>query len=114
MFTLQQINHLINTDNLSLFYNDRSWRRLSHDVMREQHNECQVCRQCGRYSRAKVVHHVCYLRKRPDLAYSRTYTDSEGKEQQQLIALCQKCHEQIHNRSINLSGKKKFTNEEKW
>ena len=50
----------------------------------------------------------------PDLAYSRTYTDSEGREHKQLIALCQNCHEQIHNRTLNLSAKKKFTNEEKW
>ena len=72
MFTVNQIKEMIRQNDMHAFYNDRGWRRISHEVMREQHNECQLCRQHGRYSRAKVVHHVCYLRKRPDLAYSRT------------------------------------------
>lgn len=114
MFTVNQIKEMIRQNDMHAFYNDRGWRRISHEIMREQHNECQLCRQHGRYSRAKVVHHVCYLRKRPDLAYSRTYTDSEGREHKQLIALCQNCHEQIHNRTLYLNAKKKFTNEEKW
>ena len=89
---------MINTDSLHTFYNSRSWRRLSHEVMRTQHNECQMCKAQGKYSKAVVVHHVNYIRKRPDLAYSRTYIDSEGKEHKQLIALCHECHEKIHER----------------
>lgn len=115
MFTIQQIKHLINTNRLDIFYNSRAWRRLAHSIMHEQHNECQVCKSHGRYSKAIVVHHVCYLRKCPDLAYSRTYTDTEGKEHKQLIALCHDCHERIHGRGAYKSqSKDKFTNEEKW
>ena len=52
MFTVQQIKHMINTDSLHTFYNSRSWRRLSHEVMRTQHNECQMCKAQGKYSKA--------------------------------------------------------------
>lgn len=114
MFTTQQIKHLINTDSLERFYNDRAWRRISHEVMHEQHNECQMCKAKGRYTRAKLVHHVNYLRQRPDLAYSRTYIDAEGKEQRQLIALCQDCHEKTHNRAVSKNKISKFSNAEKW
>lgn len=115
MFTVQQIKHMINTDSLHAFYNSRSWRRLSHEIMRTQHNECQACKERGKYSRAVVVHHVNYIRKRPDLAYSRTYVDCEGNEHKQLIALCHDCHEKIHERgAYKKINKNKFVNEEKW
>lgn len=115
MYTVQQIKHMINTDSLHTFYNDRSWRRLSHEVMRAQHNECQMCKSYGRYSKADVVHHVNYVRKRPDLAYSVTYIDSEGKERKQLVALCHNCHEKVHERgAYKKKNKNKFDNEEKW
>ncbi len=113
MFTTQQIKHLINTDNLSRFYNSRAWRNLSHAVMREQHNECQLCKQQGKYSKADLVHHVCYVRKRPELAYSRTYTDSTGVNKIQLLSLCHTCHERIHERSVYKKNQR-FTNDEKW
>lgn len=114
MFTTQQIKRLINTDSLHRFYNSRSWRNLSHAVMREQHNECQLCKEKGKYSKAVVVHHVNFIRRRPDLAYSRTYTDGEGRERKQLIALCHDCHEMIHERGAYRCISKKFMNEEKW
>ena len=115
MFTVQHIKHLISINRLDKFYNDYYWRRLAHTVLTEQHNECQHCKARGKYTRATIVHHVNYLRKRPDLAYSRTYIDSNGREQKQLIALCHDCHEQIHQRgAYKAQSAKKFTNEEKW
>lgn len=113
MYTTEQIKTLIKSGDVSRFYNDRAWRKLSHSVMSEQHNECQECRKKGRYSRAIVVHHVNHLRKRPDLAYSRTYTDNNGKEHIQLIALCHDCHERIHGRGA-YKRSKGFWNKEKW
>lgn len=115
MFTAQQIKRLISDNRLDRFYNDYYWRRLAHTVLTEQHNECQQCKARGKYTRATIVHHANYLRKRPDLAYSRTYIDSNGREQKQLIALCHDCHEQIHQRgAYKAQSAKKFTNEEKW
>lgn len=113
MFTTEQIKELIKKNDVHKFYNNRAWRNLSHAVMSQQHNECQECRQKGRYSKAVVVHHVNHLRKRPDLAYSTTFTDSNGKEQRQLIALCHDCHERIHGRGAYKESKK-FCNVEKW
>lgn len=115
MYTTQQIKHLINTDNTAAFYNDRSWRKLAHNILSEQHNECQLCKGKGKYNKADIVHHVNYLRKRPDLAYCRTFTDVNGIEQIQLLSLCRECHEKIHERGHYSKLKKdKFINDEKW
>lgn len=119
MFTVERIKQLIEREKLALFYNDRYWRKLAHSIMKEQHYECQLCKAAGRYSKARIVHHVNYLRKRPDLAYSRTYVDVDGHEKPQLIALCFDCHEKIHERgayknNFSKNSAKKFVNEEKW
>lgn len=115
-FTSEEICKLIADDRLNLFYNSRSWRRLAHDVMRSQNNECQLCRARGRYSPARIVHHVKHLRERPDLAYSRYYDDEQGMRHRQLLALCFACHEREHGRVFkgNIGIHKGYTNEEKF
>lgn len=113
MLTTDQIRKLIAADDIAAFYNDKYWRRLSHNVIAENHNECQRCKASGRQTRAVLTHHVMRLRKHPELAYSRTYTDADGKEQVQLLPLCFDCHEKEHGRGI-YAARKGFTNEEKW
>ena len=84
--------------------------------MRDQHYECQRCIEHGTYTRAEMVHHVNEVRKVPRLALSRTYTDEKGNEQRNLIALCNNCHEIIHDRLKEWQEEKfpKFKNEERW
>ena len=115
-FTSDEITRLIADDRLDLFYNSRYWRRLSHDVMLSQNNECQLCKARGRYSPARIVHHVKRLKDRPDLAYSRYYVDENGIKQRQLLALCFACHENEHGRVFkgNAGKRKGYTNEEKF
>ena len=113
MLTTSEIRHLIETDNVSVFYNDKYWRRLSHDIIKEHHNECWICKHKGMRSQAVLTHHVMRLRKHPELAYSRTYTDADGKEHMQLMPLCFDCHEREHGRGI-YAPRKGYTNEEKW
>ena len=107
---------LIDCNKLYEFYNSRYWRRLSHEVIKEQNNECQLCKARGRYTRATIAHHVNHLRERPDLAYSRLYIDENGKKQRNLLALCHACHEKEHGRVFkgNTRERKGFTNEEKF
>lgn len=112
MLTLIEIKQLIRENKTHDFYNDWDWRKLSHEVIEENNNECYICKQNGKYSRAVLVHHVRHLKKYPELAYSRTY-EEKNKEYMQLMPLCHNCHEQIHQRGI-YAEPKGFTNQEKW
>ena len=110
------IRQLIKEDQIVKFYKSDDWVELRADVLREQHNECQRCLEVGRYTRAEMVHHVNEVRKVPRLALSRRYTDKDGNEQRNLLALCNKCHEIIHDRANTTTGKsaKRFSNIERW
>ena len=113
--TKDQIIELIAKGDLYPFYNGRQWRRLSHEIMTEQHHECQLCKERGRHRRARLIHHVNELKKRPDLAYERYYTDEHGTIRRNLIALCQDCHEAQHpDRLQKKTAAARFTNPEKW
>lgn len=108
------IRQLIADNRLILFYKTKDWIELKDEVMEENHFECQECLKHGKYTRADCVHHVNEVRKRPDLALSKYYTDSEGKKQKNLVPLCNKCHNIIHDKLGNWQRKDKFTNEERW
>lgn len=111
-----EIASMVIAGDTSAFYNSRGWRKLSHEIIREGHNECLMCRRAGKYSPADLTHHFNELKKRPDLAYSRTFVDETGETRQQLIPLCSDCHERIHKRGkyAELNEKKGFWQEEKW
>lgn len=99
------------------FYNSKQWRKLSKQVIQEGKKECLYCRQQGKIKQAVLTHHFNELKLRPDLAYSRTYTDTDGKEKQNLIPLCYDCHERIHKRGQYQEFKRnenKFWQEERW
>lgn len=115
-YSVEELKQLIADDRLDLFYNSRAWRRLAREVKQAQNNECQRCKVRGRYTPANIVHHVQYLRERPDLAYSRYYLDEHGNNQTQLIALCFACHEEVHGRVFKGNTGKHigYTNEEQF
>lgn len=112
MFNILQIKEMIKKNDLSAFYNDTYWRKLSHEIIKENNNECYICKQNKKYSRAVLVHHVNHLKKRPNLAYCKTYTDGTG-EHIQLMPLCHDCHEMMHQRGM-YKITQKFTNTERW
>lgn len=98
------------------FYKTQEWLQLRQEILEDNHYECEKCREKGIYTRAKLVHHVNEVRHRPDLALSKTYRDDEGNEQKNLMALCQNCHEEEHERAYvgQVNKPKGFTNEERW
>lgn len=106
------IHWCIANDDMHTFYQSPAWERLRSEVMKEQHNECQMCKQRGFYRRATIVHHEQYVRKHPQLALSKTYTDRLGIERRQLVAVCTECHRQIHNSDKEHTPR--YTNEERW
>lgn len=108
------IRQLISADRIAEFYQTDEWKELRQDVLDEFHNECQDCLKQGKYTRADCVHHVNEVRKRPDLALSKFYTDNEGNQQRQLVPLCNTCHNIEHDKLGNWQRLGKFTNEERW
>lgn len=111
------INHLIDIDRLDKFYHSRHFKHVKLEVLREQHYECQMCRDKGILTivkptkkRSGVVHHVQYVRKYPELALSKYYIDKYGNKQRNLITLCNPCHEKVHERF----EKNEPLNEERW
>lgn len=115
MLTVEQIKKLIAENRIEEFYNDKFWRRFSKKIIEENNFECEHCRRKGKYSRARLVHHVKHLKKFPHLAYSRYYIDENGVRHKQLVPLCQHCHELEHpERRRSTKSSTKFTNEERW
>lgn len=111
------IRELIDQDRLYVFYKSKEWIELREEVLRDNHYECVHCLQRGAYTRAVMVHHVNEVRKRPDMALTKTYTDQEGQEQKNLVPLCFACHEREHDRFEKIraeQGREKFANEERW
>lgn len=115
-YSVEELQQLIADDRFDLFYNSRAWRQLAREVKQAQNSECQRCKARGRYTPAKIVHHVQHLRDRPDLAYSRFYLDEKGNKHRQLVALCFPCHEEAHGRVFkgNAGKHSGYTNEEKF
>ena len=111
------IRGLIEQDKLYKFYKSKEWIKLRNDVLKDAHYECHNCLCRGKYTRAVMVHHVNEVRKRPDMALSKTFIDKEGKEQKNLLPLCFACHEAEHDRfekSRALQEIEKFSNKERW
>ena len=108
------LRQLMKENRLALFYLTDEWKELREDVLRSCHYECQHCLAKGRYTKADCVHHHNEVRKRPELALSKFYTDSRGQRQANLIPLCNTCHNLVHEKLKKWQQKDKFTNEERW
>lgn len=73
------------------FYLGSEWKAVRDEVLRLDHNECQMCKAQGKYTKAQVVHHVQHLKDRPDLALTIWH-----RGQRQLVSLCNECHNKAH------------------
>lgn len=113
MLSVEQIKALIKSGNTWRFYHDKTWVKLSKRVRNEQHNECYYCRRRGKYSPARLVHHIYHIEEYPEHAYKRYYTDANGVPHINLVAVCHNCHEEQHGRGI-YAKRKHFTNVERW
>ncbi len=107
------VQHLIDKNNLHMFYTSSYWLNLREEVLREQHYECQICKEKGFYTKANHVHHVQFVKKHPRLALSKTYM-FQGKAYRNLIAVCKDCHETVcHPERLRWNKKEPLT-EERW
>lgn len=93
------------------FYVWGKWKRKRKEILELDHNECQVCKSRGKYTRANTVHHVKFLDRFPELALENYY-EFNGRQYRNLISVCHDCHEEIHgHRKKEI---KKPLTEEKW
>ena len=93
------IRELIAEGQIVRFYKCDEWRELRRQTLENEHFECEECRKRGKYRRAVLVHHVNEVRKRPELALSLWYKDTDGVIKKNLQALCFECHEKAHGRA---------------
>lgn len=110
---LLELQQLLDTGNEHSFYDWTEWRRLRRTVLELDHYECQLCKAEGRYSRARIVHHVKHLRDRPDLALD-IYDPKTGERQ--LVSVCKRHHQQEHPESLKIAEtlEKPFDLPERW
>ncbi len=109
------IKRLAAEDNMREFYLSGGWRRLSRHVRYQlDNNECQICKQRGKYTQAHSVHHVNGVKERPDLAMSVWYYDADGTCKRNLISICEPCHNEVHGKYMHGIRREKYTNEERW
>lgn len=101
--TEELINH-IRQGNLMKFYNSKEWRKLRLKALSRDHNECQVCRSKGKYHKAENVHHVHEVKTHPHLSLTLS----------NLLCVCIKCHNDIHDRLERKEQAKKYVNQERW
>lgn len=118
----QYIRDLEGRGKLYKFYKSRAWKTLRQQVLEENHFECARCASVGRYTKATMVHHVNEVKRRPDLALSRYFTDEHGTVKLNLLPLCDACHEREHQRfatggatdSFHQTHAHTFKNDERW
>lgn len=108
------IRELIQADEIYKFYKSKEWIELRQEILFQYHYECQECLKRGRYTRADCVHHINEVKNRPDLALSKHYTDESGNIKENLVPLCNRCHNEIHDKLGNWQRKDKFQNIERW
>ncbi|MCC0654703.1 MULTISPECIES: HNH endonuclease signature motif containing protein [Clostridioides] len=104
--TLDRIKELISIDRLDIFYRSTEWRKLRKKAIERDNNECQVCKEKKKVSKAECVHHIREVKEHP----------SEALKLDNLKSLCNLCHNEIHEKilKINQEKNKKFLNEERW
>ncbi len=70
------------------FYKTKKWKQKREAILRRDTYRCRQCKRYGRVTPANTVHHVYPLEDYPELKLSND----------NLISLCDTCHENMHNR----------------
>lgn len=73
-------------------YKTKRWQRKRERILKRDEYLCQECKRYGKTKQAEMVHHIYPLEERPDL----------GLMSWNLISLCYRCHEAMHNRETGL------------
>ena len=76
---------------MKVFYKATVWKNKRERILKRDEYVCRECKRYGKTTAATTVHHVIPLEKQPDLKYSND----------NLISLCRKCHDKMHDRINN-------------
>lgn len=72
-------------------YKDKRWIRKRKVILKRDEYRCKECKRYGKTTEATTVHHVKPARYYPELRF----------ENKNLISLCGKCHDGMHDRTSN-------------
>ena len=98
------INEILKA-NIMFFYRSKEWKKKRLEILKRDHFECQKCKHVKqRLTRATVVHHKVHLRDDPFLML----------DDDNLISLCDTCHNEEHPEKRIKNKRKHFRNEERW
>ena len=86
------------------FYQSPEWRAKRRDIFRRDNYECQRCKRQGKFSPGECVHHIKHLKDYPML----------GLDDDNLISLCNPCHNIEHPEKLIVAEPHRFINEERW
>ncbi|MCS4486375.1 HNH endonuclease [Staphylococcus americanisciuri] len=73
------------------FYRSKAWRKVREIALDRDNYLCQKCLEGGKISDAKIVHHIIYL----------DHDFDKALDLDNLVSVCQKCHNQIHANDSN-------------
>ncbi len=73
------------------FYKTSKWKGKRESILKRDEYMCRECKRYGKSVLAVTVHHVISLEQRPDLKLA---SDN-------LLSLCSKCHDKMHDRTNN-------------
>jgi 5-methylcytosine-specific restriction endonuclease McrA len=94
----------IEEGNVRKFYKSKEWRKKRKEILLRDNKECQLCKNKRLYHKAECVHHKKHLKDFPMLALS----------DENLISICNPCHNVEHPEKHNNNVTDKFTNKEQW
>lgn len=96
------------------FYDSRAWRRVRREVLRLDHNECQLCKARGRHSRGEIVHHRYHLDQYPDWGLM-IWVEDAGERKRNLLTVCRECHETVcHPERLSAAPEREPLTPERW
>ena len=75
----------------ALNYQGKRWQKLRETIMKRDGHMCQICKRYGRRVDARIVHHIYPAEDYPAYRWQRW----------NLISICNKCHEGMHDRENN-------------
>lgn len=96
----------IRKGNTHYFYTSWTWRKKRKQILSRDNHECQECKKKGKFNKADTVHHIKELKEHPEL----------GLIDNNLISLCNVCHNIIHERFAGqeIKNKIKIDIPERW
>lgn len=73
------------------FYKTTKWKHKRENILKRDSYLCQECKRYGKTTGATTVHHIKPLEFNYDLRLNNN----------NLISLCSKCHDKMHDRTNN-------------